>query len=225
MRILILVLDIVRIASHHERQIKLFRKLHQSLINMVLNIPMRRRFRMAMVLHLQIETPFESLRVPLHQFTRLVHVTIANRHRNLRASTARKTNHALVILFHHAMVDTWLIVLTFSFGNRQHATKVFKTLVCLSNQSNMEAFLIIGWVAVFQTARRHIGLEAKNRFYTRVIRGFIEVNEARHCAVVGHRHRFHARLFHEVDQLIHLRQTIQKRIVRVIVQVHKITRF
>ena len=79
-RVLVLMLDIVRVASHHERQIKLFRELHQLLVNLVLNIPMRWRIWVTMVLHLEVETPLKGLRIPLNQFPSAIQIIVANCH-------------------------------------------------------------------------------------------------------------------------------------------------
>ena len=86
----------------------------------------------------------------------------------------------------------------------------------------MEAFLIVGWVAIHAAACSHISLETKNWLNAITECLFIEFNNARHGAMVGHCDRFHALFFDVVNKIRNLRKAVEKAVVSMVVQMHKI---
>ena len=158
MRILVFLLQIVRITSYHQVQTRFLRQLHQGVINFHLLRIMCRRIWMTVILHLQIKSPVIDLRIPVNQLARSVHIIVSNRRRNLRTHTARQTNDAFVVLFHDFMVNTRFVVLSPHFRLSHQTAKILKTLLVHRQQCNMETLLIVGRIAIFHPARRHIGL-------------------------------------------------------------------
>ncbi len=86
----------------------------------------------------------------------------------------------------------------------------------------MKRFTILIGVAVLHGARREVGLDADNRFDAGVGTGAVKVNHAEHRAMIGNRQRIHAEVFGTMDELVNTAETVQQRVFRVDVKMHKI---
>lgn len=144
---------------------------------------------------------------------------------DFRSHTAGKTNDSLVVFFEVIVVGTGFVIFAVDFGVRHDAAKVLEAFVVHGEKCDMEALLIFGWVAVGHFARSNIGLEAEDWLESSILAGLIQFDKARHGAVVCYGDGFHAVFFYEINKLWDLGQAIKKRVMSVIVQVHKITWF
>ena len=80
----------------------------------------------------------------------------------------------------------------------------------------MESLFVMRWVFVGHFAGGHVGFKTKHRFDASIVTAFVELNQATHGAVVGDGDRFHSLLFDIVNEFWNLGQTIQERIMSVI---------
>ncbi len=89
------------------------------------------------------------------------------------------------------------------------ARKIFR------KQNEMRSFIVHSGAFFMKRICRDIRLKSDNRFNVCFFRGFVKFNRAVKIAVVGYRDRRHAEFFRGVHQIRNLRESVQKRIVRV----------
>ena len=74
------------------------------------------------------------------------------------------------------MVDTGFIILTVDFSLGHQATEILKTFVVHGKEGDMEALLIVSWVAIFAAASGNIGLQAENRLDSGIVTVLIKLD-------------------------------------------------
>ena len=208
MGVLVFVTEVVGVASDHEWQTGLVSDFSEFLVDVVLDVPMRGRIGVAVVLHLKIEAIAVDLVIPVDQLHSVLAVVGAESFGDFGAGTTREADNALAVFFHQRMVNAGLVVTAVDFGFGHQMAKIDEALVVHGQQGDMEALLVVGGVVVLHAPGGHVGLQTEDGFDAGVVAALIELHQAAHGAVVGDCHGFHALVFDELDELGDFGQTI-----------------
>ena len=99
------------------------------------------------------------------------------------------------------MINARFIVDTFKVSDGTELHQVLIALVVHGQQRQVIARLILSWVAVVTTPRRHVGFDADDWLNTSTLGCFITLNDARHRAMVSDSTSFHAELLYSGDHV------------------------
>ena len=225
-RIVILFHQEVRIVIAHQRQIHLPRQLDHMRIDRVLQTDM--------VLQLQIKPrtilcTFKCIAMPDRNLARRLKVRLVPRllildhvPSNLRPKVTIDRDQPLRMRLQNLPVHPRLVVKPIDVRLGTQVEQVLPPLVVLREQHQVVPTIRDPCIGpIMPIPRRDIRLHTQNRLDPLLLRDVVELHRRVHVAVVRDRDRTHPKLFDPLDQLVRTIPTIEKRELRMQVQVYK----
>ena len=179
--------------------------------------------RDAVVLQLEIVAVAEKFAVPKRGVASFGvgfgrSVPVGERARDLSGETAAKADQPFAVFLQQVAVDTRFIIETFRVRQRRKQKQILVALAVRRQKRE-----VIGALFRFVEARnrRDIRFVAENRFDADVERFLVKFERAVEVAVVGEREGRHFQLFGSREQRFELSDAVEKRVMRMRVQVNE----
>ena len=209
----VLFARVVRIGGGHEGDFQVARELADAVVDRELLLECVR-------LHLQIKAVPEDVLELLRLAPRFVHVAAADGPGHRASHAGGQRDDAFVALAEELLVDARVVIEPFGKRLGGEVAQVSITGVVHGQQHQVVADAL--FLALPALGAGDVGLEADDRLDAVLLGLLVEVDDAKHVAVVGHRDRLHAGVRARLHQIGQADGAIEQAVERVQMEMREV---